>query len=171
MIKIVERNTMTKIIGKEYTEFLEQLKDRIATSRYKAARTVNKELLLLYHYIGTRILEKQKSQSWGSKVIEQLSRDLKAEFPEMKGFSTRNLKYMRQFAVEYQDIEFVQQLVAQLPWGHNVFLMDLVQDKEARLFYIKEAIEHGWSRNIMVMQIELGLHKRQGKAITNLLSK
>ncbi|WP_425386439.1 PDDEXK nuclease domain-containing protein [Wolbachia endosymbiont (group A) of Barypeithes pellucidus] len=162
---------MTKIIAKEYTELLEQLKDRIATSRYKAARTVNKELLLLYHYIGTRILEKQKSQGWGSKVIEQLSRDLKAGFPEMKGFSTRNLKYMRQFAVEYQDIEFVQQLVAQLPWGHNVFLMDLVQDKEARLFYIKEAIEHGWSRNIMVMQIELGLHKRQGKAITNFKEK
>ncbi|WP_265034959.1 MULTISPECIES: YhcG family protein [unclassified Wolbachia] len=162
---------MTKIIAKEYTELLEQLKDRIATSRYKAARTVNKELLLLYHYIGTRILEKQKSQGWGSKVIEQLSRDLKAGFPEMKGFSTRNLKYMRQFAVEYQDIEFVQQLVAQLPWGHNVFLMDLVQDKEARLFYIKEAIEHGWSRNIMVMQIELGLHKRQGKAITNFEEK
>ncbi|WP_255565560.1 PDDEXK nuclease domain-containing protein [Wolbachia endosymbiont of Cylisticus convexus] len=97
--------------------------------------------------------------------------DLKAEFPEMKGFSTRNLKYMRQFAGEYQDIEFVQQLVAQLPWGHNVFLMDLVRDKEARLFYIKEAIEHGWSRNIMVMQIELGLHKRQGKAITNFKEK
>ncbi|WP_343289100.1 YhcG family protein [Wolbachia endosymbiont of Encarsia formosa] len=162
---------MTKIIAKEYTEFLEQLKKQIAISRYKAARTVNKELLLLYHYIGTQILEKQKSQGWGSKVIEQLSRDLKAEFPEMKGFSTRNLKYMRQFAGEYQDIEFVQQLVAQLPWGHNVFLMDLVRDKEARLFYIKEAIEHGWSRNIMVIQIELGLHKRQGKAITNFKEK
>ncbi len=171
MMKIVERNRMTKIIAKEYTEFLEQLKEQIAISRYKAARTVNKELLLLYHYIGTQILEKQKSQGWGSKVIEQLSRDLKAEFPEMKGFSTRNLKYMRQFAGEYQDIEFVQQLVAQLPWGHNVFLMDLVRDKEARLFYIKEAIEHGWSRNIMVMQIELGLHKRQGKAITNFKEK
>ncbi|WP_250296949.1 DUF1016 N-terminal domain-containing protein [Wolbachia endosymbiont of Oedothorax gibbosus] len=123
------------------------------------------------YYIGTQILEKQKNQSWGSKVIEQLSRDLRAEFPEMKGFSTRNLKYMRQFAREYQDIEFVQQLVAQLPWGHNVFLMDLVQDKEARLFYIKEAIAHGWSRNIMLMQIELGLHKRQGKAITNFKEK
>ncbi|AGJ99298.1 Phage uncharacterized protein [Wolbachia endosymbiont of Drosophila simulans wNo] len=162
---------MTKIIAKEYTEFLEQLKEQITTSRYKAARTVNKELLLLYHYIGTQILEKQKNQAWGSKVIEQLSKDLRAEFPEMKGFSTRNLKYMRQFAREYQDIEFVQQLVAQLPWGHNVFLMDLVQDKEARLFYIKEAIAHGWSRNIMLMQIELGLHKRQGKAVTNFKDK
>ncbi len=114
------------------------MKDRIATNRYKAARTVNKELLLLYHYIGTRILEKQKNQGWGSKIIEQLSRDLKAGFPEMKGFSTRNLKYMRQFAVEYQDIEFVQQLVAQLPWGHNVFLMDLVQDKVMLLKSFKQ---------------------------------
>lgn len=171
MMKIVERNRMTNIIAKEYTEFLEQLKEQIPTSRYKAARTVNKELLLLYHYIGTQILEKQKNQGWRSKVIEQLSRDLKAEFPEMKGFSTRNLKYMQQFAGEYQDIEFVQQLVAQLPWGNNVFLMDLVRDKETRLFYIKEAMEHGWSRNIMVMQIELGLHKRQGKATTNFKEK
>ncbi|MDR2609214.1 MAG: PDDEXK nuclease domain-containing protein [Rickettsiales bacterium] len=162
---------MTKIIAKEYTEFLEQLKEHIATSRYKAALAVNSKLILLYYYIGTEILKRQKEYGWGAKVIDQLSRDLKSIFPEMKGFSARNLKYMRQFAGEYQDIEFVQQLVAQLPWGHNIFLMDLVQDKEARLFYIKEAIKHGWSRNIMIMQIELGLHKRQGKAISNFKEK
>ncbi len=103
---------MAKVVAKEYTEFLEQLKDHIATSRYKAALAVNSKLTLLYHYIGTEILKRQREHGWGAKVIEQLSKDLKGAFPEMKGFSTRNLKYMRQFAGEYQDIEFVQQLVA-----------------------------------------------------------
>jgi predicted nuclease of restriction endonuclease-like (RecB) superfamily len=124
-------------------------------------------MILLYHHIGSEILRSQEKHGWGAKVIDQLSRDLKAAFPEMKGFSTRNLKYMRKFAEEYPDREFVQQLVAQLPWGHNVFLMDLVPDKKDRTFYIQKAIEYGWSRNVMVMQIEKSLHKRQGQAITN----
>ncbi len=78
---------------------------------------------------------------------------------------------MRKFAEEYPDSEFVQQVVAQLPWGHSIFLMDLVSDKQNRLFYMKRAIEHGWSRNIMVMQIETALHKRQGQAVTNFKEK
>lgn len=162
---------MTKIIAKEYLEFLEQLKDHIATSRYKAVLAVNSKLVLLYHYIGTEILKRQKEHGWGAKVIDQLSKDLRSAFPEMKGFSTRNLKYMRQFAEEYSDIEFVQELLAQLTWYHNVTLLEKIKSHEIRLFYIKEAIEYGWSRNIMVMQIELGLHKRQGKAITNFKDK
>ncbi len=155
------------MINTDYTLFLEDLKKRVYDSRYRAALQVNKELILLYHHIGQQILEAQAKQGWGAKVIDQLSKDLKSEFPEMKGFSTRNLKYMRKFAEEYPDFEFVQQAVAQLPWGHNVFLMDLVHDKNDRMFYIKNAIEHGWSRNIMVMQIETSLHKRQGQAVTN----
>lgn len=155
------------MINTDYTLFLEDLKKRVYDSRYRAALQVNKELILLYHHIGNQILEAQAKQGWGAKVIDQLSKDLKSEFPEMKGFSTRNLKYMRKFAEEYPDLEFVQQAVAQLPWGHNVFLMDLVPEKNDRLFYIKNAIEHGWSRNIMVMQIETSLHKRQGQAVTN----
>jgi len=159
------------VISKDYTAFLEDLKSRVASSRYKAALSANKELILLYHHIGNEILKSQERHGWGAKVIDQLSRDLRAAFPEMKGFSTRNLKYMRKFAEEYSDPEFVQQVVAQLPWGHNIFLMDLVQDKQNRLFYMKHAIEHGWSRNIMVMQIESALHKRQGQAITNFKNK
>ncbi|MFP3017179.1 MAG: YhcG family protein [Wolbachia sp.] len=162
---------MTKVIAKEYTEFLEQLKEQIATSRYKAALAVNSKLIVLYHHIGTEILKRQKEHGWGAKIIDQLSKDLRSAFPEMKGFSPRNLKYMRKFAEEYSDIEFVQEPLAQLTWYHNVTLLEKIESRETRLFYIKEAIEHGWSRNIMVMQIELGLHKRQGKAITNFKEK
>jgi predicted nuclease of restriction endonuclease-like (RecB) superfamily len=156
------------IINHEYNELLNSLKERVSSSRYKAALSVNKELILLYHHIGSQILVSQAKQGWGAKVIEQLSRDLASEFPEMKGFSIRNLKYMRKFAEEYPDIQFVQALLAQLTWYHNITLLDKIADKEVRLFYAQKAIEYGWSRNIMVMQMELALHKRQGQAVTNL---
>ena len=155
------------IISQEYNQLLSELKKRVTTSRYKAALSVNKELILLYHHVGTQILQSQAKQGWGSKVIDQLSKDLRAEFPEMKGFSTRNLKYMRKFAEEYPDPLFVQQVVALLPWGHNILLIDRLSDKQIRMFYIRKAIEHGWSRNIMDIQIETALHKRQGQAGTN----
>lgn len=163
---------MTKsIINQEYNKFLSNLKERVASSRYKAALSVNRELILLYHHIGSQILEAQERQGWGAKIIDQLSRDLASEFPEMKGFSTRNLKYMRKFAEEYPDAQFVQEVLAQLTWYHNVTLLDKISDKQIRLFYVKHAIEHGWSRNIMVMQMELSLHKRQGQAVTNFKDK
>lgn len=159
------------ITGTNYIQLLDDLKKSVASSRCKAVFSVNKELILLYHHIGTEILKAQGVHGWGAKIIDQLSRDLRSEFPEMKGFSTRNLKYMRKFAEEYAEPEFVQQLVAQLPWGHNIFLMDLVPDKKIREFYIKKTIEHGWTRSIMTMQIETGLHKRQGQAVTNFKEK
>ena len=131
------------IINQEYSKFLADLKERVASSRYKAALSVNRELILLYHHIGTQILEAQERQGWGAKVIDQLSRDLVSEFPEMKGFSTRNLKYMRKFAAEYPDSQFVQQAVAQLPWGHIVTIMYSVSDEDERMFYINEARTNG----------------------------
>ncbi|GKS79086.1 hypothetical protein wHma_10930 [Wolbachia pipientis] len=167
MMKIVERNRMTKIIAKEYTEFLEQLKEQIATSRYKAALAVNSKLIVLYHHIGTEILKRQKEHGWGAKIIDQLSRDLRDAFPDMKGFSIQNLKYMRRFAEEYSENEIGQQAVDQLPWGHNIVIMYEVKNKEERFWYIKKSCEHGWSRNILSMQIETNLYKREGKAITN----
>jgi predicted nuclease of restriction endonuclease-like (RecB) superfamily len=159
------------LINTEYTTLLNDLKARVATSRYKAALSVNKELILLYHHIGCQILAAQANKGWGAKIIDQLSKDLRSEFPEMKGFSTRNLKYMRKFATEYPDIEFVQEALAQLTWYHNLTLLEKVPNKQDRMFYIKHAIEHGWSRSIMVMQIETALHKRQGQAITNFKDK
>lgn len=159
------------VIDTEYNQLLSNLKNRVAASRYKAALSVNKELIMLYHHMGIQILESQAKQGWGSKVIDQLSKDLRAEFPEMKGFSTRNLKYMRKFAEEYPEVEFVQEVPAQLTWYHNVTLLDKISDKHIREFYAKNALEHGWSRNVMVMQIELALHRRQGKAISNFKDK
>ena len=154
-----------------YQHFLDDLKQRVATARYQAARTLNTGLILLYHHVGKEILRSQQEHGWGAKVIDQLSHDLRSAFPEMKGFSPRNLKYMRKFAQEYPEIEFVQEVLAQLSWYHHTTLLDKISDRENRVFYIKKALEHGWSRNVMVHQIESGLHQRQGKAITNFKEK
>ena len=150
-----------------YLAFLDVLKKRIKTSQVKAALAVNQELVCLYWQIGCEILVRQQSEGWGSQVISRLAKDLKREFPDMKGFSSRNLKYMRAFAEAYPDGEFVQQVVAQIPWGHNVRLLEAVKDEQERLWYVQKTIENGWSRNIMMMQVDSKLYQRQGAAITN----
>ena len=155
------------IISEDYADFLQSLKSRIATAQTKAALAVNRELVLLYWNIGREILERQENQGWGAKVVDQLSRDLRSAFPEMKGFSTRNLKYMRALAETYHNEQFVQQAVAQIPWGHNVRILDNVKSPEEREFYIHKTIENGWSRDVLVWQIESKLFERQGKAVTN----
>lgn len=154
-------------LSKDYEKFLQSLKSRIATAQTKAALAVNKELILLYWQIGREILERQEEQGWGTKVVDQLSKDLRSAFPEMKGFSTRNLKYMRALAENYRDEQFVQQAVAQIPWGHNVRILDYVKSPAEREFYIHKTIENGWSRDLLVWQIESKLFERQGKAVTN----
>ena len=126
---------------------------------------------MLYHYIGTEILKRQQAHGWGAKVIDALSTDLHSAFPEMKGFSPRNLKYMRLSASTYPDIQFVQQVAAQLPWFHIATLMDKVKKPEDRLFYFHKAVELGWSRSRLETQIAMGLHKRQGKAVSNFKDK
>lgn len=151
----------------EYKKFLAELKERVASSKYKAVLTVNRELVLLYHHIGMQILESQKQQGWGTKIIEKLSQDLRSEFPDMKGFSSQNLKYMRKFAEEYKVDEIGQQAVDQLPWGHIVVLIYAVSSKNERQFYTQKTLLNGWSRNTLSMQIETNLFKRQGKAVTN----
>src|ERR1700737_4953592 len=103
-----------------YDSFLEALKDRIRSAQVRAALSVNRELVVLYWSIGRDILTRQKNEGWGAKIIDRLSEDLAKAFPEMRGFRARNLKYMRAFAEAYPDQEFVQQVVAQLPWGHQV---------------------------------------------------
>lgn len=105
------------IVDIEYVQFLDSLKERVAASRYRAVLNVNKELIVLYHHIGTEIITSQKQHGWGSKIIQQLSRDLRLAFPEMKGFSPQNLKYMKRFAEEYTYEEIGQQAIDQLPWG------------------------------------------------------
>lgn len=151
----------------DYDAFLNDLKERIRTAQIRAALAVNKELILLYWQIGQDILARQRQQGWGAKVIQKLAKDLKKTFPDLKGFSRTNLLYMRAFAEAYPDEEFVQQLAGQIPWFHNCVLLDKVKDDIERQWYIQKTIENGWSRNVLVMQIETNLYQRQGSAITN----
>lgn len=150
-----------------YNHTLEQIKRSIQQSQRKAILSVNQTLVELYWEIGRQILRQQEEEGWGTKVIQQLSKDLKENFPTMKGLSERNLKYMRQFAQTYADFEIVQQLVAQIPWGHNCLIMNKLETENARLWYAKKTIENGWSRNVLAHQIELKLYERQGNVISN----
>jgi predicted nuclease of restriction endonuclease-like (RecB) superfamily len=150
-----------------YTDWLTDLKSRIHAAQQRATLAVNRELVLLYWQIGRDILVRQASQGWGAKVIDRLAQDLRAAFPVMKGFSPRNLKYMRAFAEAWPDAEFVQEVLAQLPWYHQLALLDKLPDAESRRWYAAKAIEHNWSRNILAMQIETRLQERSGAAVTN----
>lgn len=161
---------MTTIDITGYNHFLHDLKTRIRAARTRAAMAVNRELVLLYWQIGRDILERQEREGWGAKVIERLAKDLRAEFPDMKGFSPRNMLFMRAFAEAYADEAIVKQLVSLLPWGHVVRLIQKVKSPEEREWYIHKAFEHGWSRDILVMQIESQLFHRQGKAVNNFVA-
>jgi predicted nuclease of restriction endonuclease-like (RecB) superfamily len=153
-----------------YAAWLESLKTQIRTARVKASLAVNKELVLLYWRLGKEILDRQTEQGWGTKVIEQLAKDLKAEFPDMGGLSPRNMKYMRSFAEAWADEAIVQQAAAQLPWFHNCTIIDKIKDRPTREWYIKKTIENGWSRSVLVMQIESQAHLRLGAAQTNFVN-
>jgi len=150
-----------------YAAFLAELKERIRTARLRAALSVNQELVLLYWSIGRDILQRQAAQGWGARIIDRLAQDLRRDFPDTTGFSARNLKYMRAFAGAYPDREFVQQVVAPLPWGHNVRLIEATKTFAEREWYARQAVEHGWSRAILIHQIDSRLYGRQGKAQTN----
>jgi len=150
-----------------YGSFLEDLKERIRAARIKAALSANRELVQLYWDIGRRILGQQRARGWGAKVVERLAQDLRRAFPDMKGFSRANLLYMRAFAEAYPDSLIVQQVAGQIPWFHNVILIEKIKDPATRLWYARKTIENGWSRAVLAHQIECGLHERQGKAVTN----
>jgi len=150
-----------------YADWLAELKIRIHSAQQRAALAVNRELVLLYWQIGRDILQRQSREGWGAKVIERLAHDLRTAFPDMKGFSPRNLKYMRSFAQAWPEAEFVQAVLAQLPWYHQLALLDKLTESAARRWYATKAIEHNWSRNVLVMQIETRAHNRAGQAITN----
>ena len=150
-----------------YADWLADLKSRIHTAQQRATLAVNRELVLLYWHIGRDILERQAAQGWGAKVIERLAHDLRAAFPDMKGFSRANLMYMRAFANAWPDAEIVQQAVGQLPWGHNLVLLTRLKNPPQRLAYAQSAIQHGWSRNVLNIHIETRLLERTGTAVTN----
>lgn len=142
----------------EYLETIEQIKHEIRAAQYKAALQVNRELILLYHSIGIVINE---HKTWGNKFVDSLAKDIKLSFPNATGFSARNLKYMAKYAQAYPDREFVQTMSAQIPWSHNIAILEKVKEPKQRIWYIQKTIENGWSHNVLIHQIESGLYQRQ----------
>lgn len=149
-----------------YSAFLNEVKTQIRAAQVKAALAVNRELLLLYWQLGREILARQQAEGWGSKVLERLSSDLKREFPEMKGFSRSNLKYMRAFAEAWPE-GISQAPLGQITWYHNIALLEKLKDADERLWYARETIENGWSRNVLVAQIKNCLYERESTAVNN----
>lgn len=163
-----------------YGELLGEIKARIARSRIEAALAANHVLIDMYWHIGRSIVERQKLQGWGKSVVERLARDIQAAFPEISGFSRNNIWRMRAFYLAYT--EEVTNLarpvqdssasnapipVKQLPWGQNIELLQRLRDPVRRFWYAQEALEHGWSRAVLVQQIKSRLYERQGNAVTN----
>lgn len=157
----------TRTMPEWYPALLSSVSGHVAAGRRRSLAAVNQQLIQTYWAIGRDILDRQESEGWGSKVIDRLSADLRQQFPEAKGFSPRSLKYMRAFAAAWSKDEIVQQPAALLPWGHQMVLLDKGSDTEARLWYAAAAVEHGWSRNVLVHHIESKRMERTGKAVTN----
>lgn len=150
-----------------YQNLFADIKQRILSSQLKAALSVNAEMIFLYWQIGNSIAQKQNEQGWSSGVIPQLAKDLKIEFPNHKGYSERNLGRMLAFYREYKDESILPQLVAKLPWGHNILLIEKIKDLKTRFWYAEKCVENNWSRDILHLQIKSNLIERQGKSINN----
>jgi predicted nuclease of restriction endonuclease-like (RecB) superfamily len=150
-----------------YAETLGDIKKRIQQERVRVVMAASSAMVLLYWDIGRLILDRQEREGWGAKVIDRLAADLRDAYQQMKGFSGRNLLFMRSFGEAYPDAEKVKQLVSRLPWGHVIRLLQRVKDPVAREWYVREAIAHGWSRSILELRIDASAHARQGKALTN----
>jgi len=167
-----------------YPVLLDELKRRIRAVQLRAVVSVNHELIALYWHIGKSIVERQRTEGWGKTVVERLSRDLQREFPGVGGFSAQNIWYMRAFYLAWTDdvrnlqqpvgeldVRRLPESVARIPWGHNIQIITKLTEPAVRLWYAQKAVELGWSRAVLVHQIESGLFKRQGKAITKRLSR
>jgi predicted nuclease of restriction endonuclease-like (RecB) superfamily len=153
-----------------YIGFFKEVKKKIMDERLKTIISANCAMITLYWEIGKSILIRQKNEGWGSKVIDRLSFDLKEAFPDMSGFSPRNLKYMRKFAEEWPEKKIVQRTVAQIPWRSNITLLDKLNDPDLRLWYAKKTVENGFGKDMLVFQIETKLHLREGASLNNFKS-
>lgn len=170
--KIIPAKKKHAVIPDAYPQLIKELKEKVRTAQVRAHLSVNREMIKLYWEIGKTIVEKQKGEKWGTKVIEKIGEDLQKEFPGIEGFSRRNIFRMRAFYVSYQ---IVPQAVAQLedlpifhiPWGHNAVLIEKLKDTKTRLWYAQKTIQNGWSRSVLETWIDSDLHKREGKAVTN----
>ena len=150
-----------------YLKFIEEVKSEIQKQRISVVLNANSSMTCLYWNIGRGILKKQEEEGWGTKIIDRMAKDLKDAFPEMSGFSPRNIKYMRKFAESWPDFEIVQRVVAQIPWRTNISLMDKLKDEESRIWYAYKVIENGWSKTILDLQIESRLMERSGRSVNN----
>lgn len=157
-----------------YPELLTEIKTQVAAARTRALLAINSELIVLYWQIGAQILTSEQQRGWGAKVIDRLSADLRREMPLMSGLSPRNLRYMRDLARAWGPAlsreEMLQQPVARLPWGHNIVLLDKLEDEAERTWYATKAVQHGWSRKVLVAEIASRLRERQGGALTSFAS-
>ena len=158
-------------IDKNYSKWLKEIKNRVRTVQLKAMVKVNSELLNFYWELGADIVEKQANSKWGDGFLSKLSHDLMAEFPDMKGFSKRNLELIRQWYLFYtKEKPITQQAVSQLtqvPWGHNIAIISKCKNRDKALYYLQNIITNNWSRSVLIHQIESGLYERKGKSITN----
>lgn len=150
-----------------YREFIHSLKQSIREQRLAVVIHANAAMTCLYWQIGCAILEKQAEEGWGARVIDRIAKDLRDAFPEMKGFSARNLKYMRKFAQNWPDLEFVQQVVAQIPWRSNIILLEKIKEPRTRVLYAQKCLEYGWSSTILSLQIESHSIERSGQSVNN----
>jgi len=171
----------TKTFGEtDYAHLLREVKNHLREARVRAGLAANRELVALYWNIGKLIVERQKMEGWGSAVIERLSRDIRHEFTDMQGFSPRNIWRMRAFYLAYtedvtnlplalaeMDGQNLPRLAAELPWSHNCVLIERIKDLSARIWYMRQTVEHGWSRPILELHIQQGDYERKGQAITN----
>ena len=164
------------IVGSDYVQFLSDLKKRILTARVSVARAVNRGLILLYWDIGRAIVEKQELLNWGDSVVEMVAKDLQRDLPAITGLSPRNLRDMKRFYLVYTDdtiwrqavaklneekvVEFLRQLVAEIPWGHNLLILNKLTEPAARLYYLRATARFGWSRNVLLNQIKAGAYER-----------
>ncbi|KPA10387.1 protein containing DUF1016 [Candidatus Magnetomorum sp. HK-1] len=155
------------IITDDYKQFIQHIKQTIQNSQIKAAVSVNRELLNLYWHMGKQIVEKQKQTTWGSGFIVRMSQDLQSEFPDMKGFSLSNIKYMRQWFLYFEKSQQVVGQLTQIPWGHNIAIISKCKNLDEAIFYVQKTIQNNWSRSILTHHIESDLYHREGKAITN----
>lgn len=165
------KNNINLSLNKEYKSWLKNLKQKVLATQLKAAVQVNSTLLNFYWELGEDIVRRQVEANWGDGFLKQLNKDLSNEFPDIKGFSLSNIKYIRQWHLFYRDeVEKSQQLVGQLtsiPWGHNLKIISKCQTTAEALYYVGKTIEHGWSRNVLTHQIESGLWQRKGQAPNN----
>ncbi len=159
-------DTLTKLPA-DYGTFLSEINAIVSRERIKAVMTANAAMVLMYWDFGQSVLIRQRKEGWGARVIDRLAHDLKSTFPEMTGFSARNLNYMRQFSEAWPDRAIVQRTVALLPWRSNLTLLEKLGDPEIRLWYAQKALELGMGKDMLVIQIESRLYERQGKALSN----